>query len=158
MKIVEFLRPDFVIADLKATDKNGALREICETLTARDPSLPPTDRLYQVLEEREQLKSTGIGDSVAIPHGRFAGLPQLVAAFARSVPGIQFIGTDDNPGTFHHFFVVFAPENSAGIHLKALARITRLIKNAELRKAILAAPDAASIYRLIAQEDEIQKS
>lgn len=157
MKIVEFLRPEFVIADLHATDKNAALQEICETLTARDPTLPPTDKLYRVLDEREQLKSTGIGDSVAIPHGRFPGLPQLVAAFARSTQGIEFIGTDDNPGVFHHFFVVFAPENSAGLHLKALARITRLIKNAELRKAILAAPDAASIYKLIVQEDELQK-
>jgi PTS system nitrogen regulatory IIA component len=153
MKIVEFLRPDFVIADLQSTEKSAALREICDRLTEREPSLPSAERLAQVLEEREQLRSTGIGDNVAIPHGRFAGLPQLVAAFARSVKGIDFIGTDDNLGTFHHFIVVFAPENSAGLHLKALARITRLFKNPELRKAILAAPDAENIYRLIVEED-----
>jgi len=153
MKIVEFLRPDFVLADLQSADKSAALREICEFLVARDPSLPPKDRLYQVLEEREQLRSTGIGDNVAIPHGRFPGLPQLVAAFARSVKGIEFVGTDDNPGVFNHFIVVFAPENSAGLHLKALARITRLFKNPDLRKAILAAPDSAAIYKLIVDED-----
>jgi PTS system nitrogen regulatory IIA component len=153
MKVVEFLRPDFVLGDLQATDKSAALKEICEFLTSHDPSLPPKERLYQVLEEREQLRSTGIGDNVAIPHGRFPGLPQLVAAFARSTKGIEFIGTDDNPGVFHHFIVVFAPENSAGLHLKALARITRLFKNPELRRAILGAPDAAAIYKLIVDED-----
>jgi PTS system nitrogen regulatory IIA component len=153
MKIVEFLRPEFVLADLKATDKSAALREICDFLAARDPSLPPKDKLFAVLEEREQLRSTGIGDHVAIPHGRFAGLPRLTAAYARSRKGIEFIGTDDNPGVFHHFIVVFAPENSAGLHLKALARITRLFKNPDLRRSILGADDAAAIFQLISAED-----
>jgi len=153
MRIVEFLRPELVLADLQAADKGAALREICDFVSGRDPALPPAARLLQVLEEREQLRSTGIGDSVAIPHGRVGGLPSLVAAFARSVSGIEFVGTDDNPGRFHHFIVVFAPENSAGLHLKALARITRLFKSRELRRDILAAPDAAAIYRLVAEED-----
>lgn len=153
MKIVDFLHPELVLADLVAEDKTAALQEICEFLVTRDPSLPSKERLFEVLQEREQLRSTGIGDHVAIPHGRFPGLPRLVAAFARSPRGIEFIGTDDNPGVFHHFIVVFAPESSAGLHLKALARITRLFKNPELRRGILAAPDAATIYRLIADED-----
>ncbi len=153
MKIVEFLRPELVLDELKATEKTAALREICSFLASRDASLPPEDQLFQVLEEREQLRSTGIGDHVAIPHGRFSGLERLTAAFARSREGIEFVGTDDNPGLFQHFIVVFAPENSAGLHLKALARITRLFKKPELREAILAAPDAAGIYRIIADED-----
>jgi PTS system nitrogen regulatory IIA component len=153
MKIVEFLRPELVLEDLQARDKSEALREICAFLVTRDPSLPGEARLFEVLEEREQLRSTGIGDNVAIPHGRFPGLPRLTAAFARSRRGIEFVGTDDSPGVFHHFIAVFAPENSAGLHLKALARITRLFKNPALRSAILAAPDAAEIYRLIAEED-----
>ncbi len=153
MKIVEFLRPELVIPELRATDKTEALREICAFLASRDPSMPPQETLFAVLQEREQLRSTGIGDHVAIPHGRFAGLPRLTAAFARSKPGISFVGTDDNPGTFHHFIVVFAPEASAGLHLKALARITRLFKNAELRQRILEAPDAEAIFRRIADED-----
>lgn len=155
MKIVEFLRPEFVIDNLKSTDKTSALREICQFLAARDPTLPPRDKLFEVLEEREQLRSTGIGDSVAIPHGRFPGLAKLTAAFARSKAGIEFIGTDDNPGRFHHFIVVFAPENSAGLHLKALARITRLFKNPELRRGILGASDAADIFKLISEEDAL---
>lgn len=153
MKIVEFLRPELVLEDLKARDKSDALREICAFLVTRDPTLPSKERLFEVLEEREQLRSTGIGDNVAIPHGRFPGLPKLTAAFARSRQGIEFIGTDDNPGVFHHFIAVFAPENSAGLHLKALARITRLFKNPTLRSTILTAPDAAAIYRLISEED-----
>lgn len=153
MKIVEFLRPELVLDDLQAVEKSGALREICRFITARDATLPAGDRLYEVLEEREQLRSTGIGDNVAIPHGRIPGLPRLTAAFARSKGGIQFIGTDDNPGTFHHFIVVFAPENSAGLHLKALARITRLFKSADLRRNILMATDAAAVYKLISEED-----
>jgi len=153
MKLVDFLRPVFVLDDLKATEKTAALKEICAELSRRDPSLPPEARLVEGLLEREQLRSTGIGDHVAIPHGRFAALPGLVAAFARSRPGIRFVGTDDNPGTFHHFIVVFAPENSAGLHLKALARITRLFRSAELRQDILDAPDAAAIYERIARED-----
>ena len=153
MKIVEFLRPEFVLDELRAPDKSAALREMCEFLVSRDPSLPPMEKLHEVLEEREQLRSTGIGDNVAIPHGRIPGLPRLVAAFGRSKKGIEFVGTDDNPGTFHHFIVVFAPENSAGLHLKALARITRLFKNPQLRRGILEAADAAEIYSLISAED-----
>ena len=103
--------------------------------------------------ERERQRSTGIGDHVAIPHGRFPGLPRLTAAFARSRQGVSFVGTDDNPGTFHHFIVLFAPDNSTGLHLKALARITRLFKSPTLRSQLLAAPGAAEIYRLIAEED-----
>lgn len=153
MKIVEFLRPDFVLDDVRATDKGAALRELCEFIVGRDPALPPFETLHSVLEEREQLRSTGIGDNVAIPHGRIAGLPKLVAAFGRSKAGIEFVGTDDSPGRFHHFIVVFAPENSAGLHLKALARITRLFKSAQLRQAILDAPDAQAIFHLISEED-----
>src|SRR5690606_3953082 len=145
--------PELVLPDLRAEDKISALQEICEFLVSRDPSLPPKERLFEVLLEREQLRSTGIGDHVAIPHGRFPGLPRLVAAFARSIRGIEFVGTDDTPGVFHHFIVVFAPESSAGLHLKALARITRLFKNPELRRGILEAEDPATIYRLIAEED-----
>ena len=153
MKLVDFLRPDFVLDDLKAVEKDAALREVCRFVGGRDPSLPAEERLYEGLLERERLRSTGIGDHVAIPHGRFAGLPNLVAAFGRSRRGIRFIGTDDNEGIFHHFVVLFAPENSAGLHLKALARITRLFKSPELRQSILDASDAAAIYALIARED-----
>jgi len=108
-------------------------------------------RLTEVLLEREKLGSTGVGEGVAIPHGKLPGVSGLLAAFGRSSKGIDFDAIDKRPAQL--FFVLFAPENSAGIHLKALARISRLFKSAQFRKAILEAPDRNAVYRLIADED-----
>ncbi len=149
MKISEFLREDLVIAELQAADKASVLNELCALVAQKRPDLSAA-RLAEVLAEREKLGSTGIGEGVAIPHGKVAGLPGLIAAFGRS-RGVDFNAIDGRPT--HLFFVLFAPENSAGVHLKALARISRLFKNAAFRRAILDAPDAAAIYKLIAEED-----
>lgn len=150
MKISEFLREDLVDAEMASTDKASALTELCGWVAARRGELSAA-RLAEVLAEREKLGSTGIGEGVAIPHGKLAGLPGLVAAFGRAPAGVEFNAIDGRPT--HLFFVLFAPENSAGVHLKALARISRLFKNAAFRKAIMDAKDAAAIYKLIAEED-----
>jgi PTS system nitrogen regulatory IIA component len=149
MKIGEFLREDLVLANLTAQDKAGALAELCGAL-ARVHHLDAS-KLEDVLLEREKLGSTGIGEGVAIPHGKLAGLPGLLAAFGRSSGGVEFQAIDGKPTNL--FFVLFAPENSAGIHLKALARISRLFRNASLRQAIMNAPDAKAIFTLISEED-----
>ena len=149
MKIAEFLDEELVLANLSADSKAGVLAELCGAL-ARSRSLD-AGKLEEVLLEREKLGSTGIGEGVAIPHGKLAGVPGLIAGFGRSVKGVDFQAIDGKPT--HLFFVLFAPENSAGIHLKALARISRLFRNAQLRQAILDAPDGKTIYRLIAEED-----
>ncbi len=88
---------------------------------------------------------------MAIPHGKLAGIPGLVAAFGRSRAGIDFAAIDGKSTNL--FFVLFAPDSSAGLHLKALARISRLFKQPQLRQQILTAPGAAAIYRLIVDED-----
>lgn len=150
MKIAEFLREESILPELAAADKAGALVELCGRLAQLNPGLQ-AGRLAEVLHEREKLGSTGVGEGVAIPHGKLPGLPGLLACFGRSVKGIDFQAIDGKPT--HLFFVLFAPEHSAGIHLKALARISRLFRGAVLRKAILDAKDAASIHRLIAEED-----
>ncbi|TMA27919.1 MAG: PTS sugar transporter subunit IIA [Deltaproteobacteria bacterium] len=150
MRIAEFLREDLVFADLKANEKAAVLGEMSAALARSFPSLA-AGRLTEALLEREKLGSTGVGEGVAIPHGKLPGLPGLIAAFARKKAGLDFAAIDNKP-TFL-FFVLFAPENSAGLHLKALARISRLFKQPQLRQAILAAPDAAAIYRLISEED-----
>lgn len=150
MKITDFFGPDAVVADLKSTEKRAVLAELSAPLAGRFPGFAQ-EQLLAVLEERERLGSTGIGEGVAIPHGKLAALPTLVASFGRSVEGVDFEAIDGKPT--HLFFALFAPENSAGIHLKALARISRLFKNSALRKAILEASDAREIYRLIAEED-----
>ena len=150
MRIAEFLREDLVFPDLASTDKAGVLGELCAGLARAWPSLPAA-KLSETLLEREKLGSTGIGEGVAIPHGKLPGIPGLIAAFARSIKGVDFASIDGKPT--HLFFVLFAPDNSAGLHLKALARISRLFKQPQFRQAILAADGAAGIFRLISEED-----
>jgi len=108
-------------------------------------------QLTETLLEREKLGSTGIGEGVAIPHGKLSGVPGLLAAFGRKRAGVDFAAIDGKP-TFL-FFVLFAPDNSAGLHLKALARISRLFKQPQFRQAILSAEGAPGIFRLISEED-----
>ncbi|HSN92969.1 MAG TPA: PTS sugar transporter subunit IIA [Anaeromyxobacteraceae bacterium] len=149
MKIVEFLRPDAVLASLSGQTAPAVLAELCRPLAAAHRV--DGQRLLETLLEREKLGSTGIGDGVAIPHGKVSGLPGLLASFGRHPQGVDFRAIDGKP-TFL-FFALFAPENSAGAHLKALARISRIFKNASFREAILRAGDALEIYQLIAAED-----
>ena len=150
MRIAEFLREDLVLPDLASTDKAGVLGELCAGLARAYPSLH-AGRLTETLLERERLGSTGIGEGVAIPHGKLPGLPGLIAAFARKKAGLDFAAIDGKPT--YLFFVLFAPDNSAGLHLKALARISRLFKQPQFRQAILDAEGAPAIFRLISEED-----
>ncbi|HSD21299.1 MAG TPA: PTS sugar transporter subunit IIA [Anaeromyxobacter sp.] len=149
MKIVEFLRPDAVIASLAGQTGQAALAELCRPLASAYKV--DAQRLLETLLEREKLGSTGIGEGVAIPHGKVPGLPGLVAAFGRSAQGIDFRAIDGRPT--HLFFTLFAPENSAGAHLKALARISRIFKNATFREALMRATAADELYGLIETED-----
>ena len=149
MKIVEFLQASAVIDDLAGTSAQPVLAQLARPLaTAHKVN---AQRLLETLLEREKLGSTGIGDGVAIPHGKVPGLPALMASFGRSKAGVDFRAIDGKP-TFL-FFTLFAPENSAGAHLKALARISRIFKNATFRESIMKASDAAEIFRLIEAED-----
>ncbi|GAO03006.1 PTS sugar transporter subunit IIA [Anaeromyxobacter sp. PSR-1] len=149
MKIVEFLRSDAVIASLSGQAAPAVLAELCRPLAASQKV--DGQRLVETLLDREKLGSTGIGEGVAIPHGKVPGLPGLMASFGRSAGGVDFRAIDGKPT--HLFFALFAPENSAGTHLKALARISRIFKNPAFREAIMKAPGAAEIYRLIEAED-----
>jgi PTS system nitrogen regulatory IIA component len=149
MKIVEFLRADAVIASLSGQTGPEVLAELVRPIASAQKV--DAQRLVDTLLDREKLGSTGIGEGVAIPHGKVPGLPALVASFGRSVGGVDFRAIDGRPT--HLFFTLFAPENSAGAHLKALARISRIFKNASFRDAILRAGDAGEVYRLIEAED-----
>ncbi len=149
MKIVEFLRPDAIVASLSGSTGPAVLAELCRPLAAAQKV--DAAKLLDTLLEREKLGSTGIGEGVAIPHGKVPNLPGLMASFGRSVPGVDYRAIDGKPT--HLFFALFAPENSAGAHLKALARISRIFKTPAFREAILKAPSAEEIYRLIEAED-----
>jgi nitrogen PTS system EIIA component len=149
MKIVEFLQPGAVVDDVSGKTAQAVLAELSRPLAAAHKLDP--QRLLDTLLEREKLGSTGIGDGIAIPHGKVSSLPVLMASFGRSKSGIDFKAIDGKPT--YLFFTLFAPENSAGAHLKALARISRIFKSPAFRESILKAADAAEIYRLIETED-----
>lgn len=149
MKIVDFLRPEAVNASLAGRTSAEVLAELSRPVAAATGL--EAGRLLQTLLDREKLGSTGVGEGVAIPHGKLPGLPGIVAAFGRAPEGVDFRAIDGRPARL--FFALFAPESSAGAHLKALARVSRVFRSPAFREAILAAPDAASIYRLIEAED-----
>jgi len=153
MKLVEFLAADRVVSSLTASTKPDVLMELARALVEGDKDFPPgsAERVFETLMERERLSSTGIADGVAIPHGKHSGLTHLKAVLGLHRAGLDFAAIDGQPSRI--FFVLVAPENSAGLHLKALARISRLFKEASLRDRVLASPDAVSVYKVISDED-----
>ncbi len=151
MKLAELLNPVAICADLKASDKHGALAELTDTMMQVETSLS-RDEVIRVLKERERLGSTGIGEGVAIPHGKLQHIDHLLISFGRSRKGIDFDSMDGKPAQL--FFLLIAPEDSVGIHLKTLARISKLLKNPAVRQQLLDAPGAEAIYGIIASEEE----
>jgi PTS system nitrogen regulatory IIA component len=150
MKITDILSPDMVIADLKGTTKPEVLNELAKALTSKYKEISLAE-LTAVLAERERLGSTAIGDGIAIPHGKLRGVTKIIGAFGRHVKGVDFDSLDGGPSQL--FFVLVAPEDSASLHLKALARVSRLLKESSFRERLLAAKDADELYRLIKEED-----
>ena len=150
MKIQEIVPPEAILDNLRADTKEGVLRELSEVIAKSVPKLS-VEALATILMERESLGSTGIGDGVAIPHGKVAGIERLVAAFGRSRSGVQFHSLDGKPA--HLFFLIMAPENSAGMHLKALARISRLLKNERFRRSLLEAAGVDELRMILNEED-----
>ncbi len=150
MKISELLNPQAIVADLQAKDKTKALAELTEALISCEPDLNRED-VIAVLQEREKLGSTGIGDGVAIPHGKLAGIPELKLVFGRSHSGVDFESMDGQPA--YLFFLLIAPEESVGVHLKTLARISKLLKDSIVRKKLMDAVDQDEIYQVILDEE-----
>ncbi len=150
MKINGLLKPEDIIPSLSATSKDAVLLELAAKVEERHPSLNRTE-VFQVLKEREMLGSTGIGDGVAIPHGKLKHPSDLVLTFGRSQPGIDFNSLDGRRS--HIFFLILAPEEAFAIHLKILGRISRILKDPAVRKALLEAPDAAAIHGIILEQD-----
>ncbi len=150
MKIMDILVRDAVILDLASSTKEDVLAEMAGALAAAESSLA-AEPLLEVLREREALQSTGIGEGVAIPHGKLPGLGRLIASFARSRPGVDFESIDGQPT--HLFFLLVVPEHSGGQHLKALARISRFFRDAAFRKQLLEADHLDEVFRAIEEED-----
>jgi PTS system nitrogen regulatory IIA component len=150
MKIQDIVSPEAIVDDLRGETKEAVLRELSEVIVGIVPKLS-ADSLTSILMERESLGSTGIGDGVAIPHGKVNGIDRLVAAFGRSRNGVAFQSLDGKPA--HLFFLIMAPEYSAGMHLKALARISRLLKDERFRMSLLGAAGVDELRSLFREED-----
>src|SRR6266849_7407806 len=150
MKITDILSADMIIADLKGTTKPDILSELAKLLTSKYTEIKLVD-LTAVLAERERLGSTAIGDGIAIPHGKLRGVSKIIGAFGRHREGVDFDSLDGE--ATHLFFVLVAPEDSASLHLKALAHVSRLLKESSFRDHLIAAKDADELYKLIKEED-----
>lgn len=150
MKIMDFLKAEAVTANIQAKDKDGAIKELVDLLY-KAGAIKDKEKLAKILMNREALGSTGIGQGVGIPHGKSEGVMELVAAFGLSQKGVNFDSLDGDP--VHIFFLLVAPHDSAGPHLKALARISRLLKDRIFRESLKQCKDEKSILRLIEDED-----
>jgi PTS system nitrogen regulatory IIA component len=150
MRIDDFLAEDMLVSALEGRKKDDVIEELAEVVSKHHPEIDHW-KLVGALQDRERLNSTALGEGVAIPHGRLPGVKRVVAAFGRSPQGVDFNSLDGKPT--HLFFLLVAPEDSAGAHLKALARISRLLKDESFRARLMQAEDAASLYRIIREED-----
>ncbi|HPM42422.1 MAG TPA: PTS sugar transporter subunit IIA [Candidatus Omnitrophota bacterium] len=150
MKIMDFLNKKAITANLKATDKEGVIRELVDLLAAAD-EIKNKEDLVKSLLTRESLGSTGIGQGIGIPHAKSSNVKSLVAAFGLSQRGVNFDSLDGEP--VYIFFLLIAPEESAGPHLKALARISRMLKDKYFRELLKKSKDEKEILRILQDED-----
>lgn len=149
MHIADILRPDCVIADLTGATVASVFAELARPVAAAAGL--DAGALSAGLSARERLGSTGIGEGVAVPHCKVPGMASLTGALGRSSDGVDFRALDGKPTRI--FVALFAPERAGAEHLQALARVSRLLKRPEFRRALLEAADAAAMYRLVVEED-----
>jgi nitrogen PTS system EIIA component len=150
MKLLDILPKESIISELRGRSKHEVLEELTDALLKHKPQLDRA-QVVEVLLERERLGSTGIGDGIAIPHGKIKDLDQLALSFGRSTTGVDFESMDGKPA--HFFFLLVAPENCAGIHLRALAKIARFLKNSTIRKRLGTVKTQDEVAAIL-QEDE----
>lgn len=146
MKLGDFLKKEFIFPELKSRTKDDALAELVNGLGEHVPDLDRAEAL-DVLVEREKLGTTGIGDGVAIPHGKIGSLEKIILAAGRSLEGVEFESLDFKPCTI--FFLVLAPERVAGMHLRILAHISRLLKDEDFRRSFMDAADRDELWKLL---------
>ena len=150
MKIEEILKKESVIADLLGDSKVKVIKEMTQCLKQNN-FIKDDQALFETLMEREKLGSTGIGENVAIPHGKSDEVTQIITVLARSKKGVEFESLDQKP--VHFVCMVIAPAHSTGQHLKVLARVSRIFKNQGIREEILKAENSDTIYSILMNED-----
>ncbi len=149
MHIHDFLNKEAVLVDLKSQNKQSILKELSEPVS-RSSGIDHND-ILKVLMEREHLGSTGIGNGIGIPHGKLKALKSMVLAFGLSRKGVDFESMDGHPA--HIFFLLLTPENSAGLHLKLLAHISRILKDDSFRKRLMNVSDSDEVISIIKEEE-----
>lgn len=151
MKLADILNESCVVADIKGNTKKEILFELVEPLK-KAGLIDNVDTVVKIIMERESLGSTGIGDGVAIPHGKMKSIGDIICAVGRSKKGVDFDAVDRQP--VHIFFLVLAPEDSASLHLKVLSRISKILRDPSFRKTILKLADAHEIYVNVIETDD----
>jgi PTS system nitrogen regulatory IIA component len=151
LRLADILKESSVISDIRGKTKKEILNELAQQLKAAG-LIGDVESAVRIIMEREALGSTGIGDGVAIPHGKMKGPGGVLVAFGRSREGVDFDAADGAP--VYIFFLVLAPEDSASLHLKVLSRISKILRDPSFRKKLLKLPDAHSLYESIVEEDE----
>ena len=153
MKILDFLNKRAVKAGLQARDKKEVIKELVDlVIDAGEVKAQQKDLLVKALLDREALGSTGIGQGIGIPHGKAPNIKHLIGAVGISREGVDFDSLDGEPA--YIFFLLLAPQDSAGPHLKALARISRLLKDKYFRDALRNVKSAKELIAIIAKEDQ----
>ena len=150
MKICDVLQKETILADLKAQNKKGILEELVAPVS--EIANVNQEELVKVLLERERLGSTGIGGGIGIPHGKMNEIDSLVLGFGLSRKGVDFESIDGQPT--HIFFLLITPDNSTGLHLKLLSRISRILKDDPFKARLLNATNSDEIFDIIKEEDE----
>lgn len=150
MRIADVLDPEAVIPSLEAREKFAVLEEMV-TRVSSHYGFEDSQRLLEVVRAREKICSTAIGEGVAIPHGKLPGLKRVFMAFARSREGVDFDAQDGTPT--HLFFLLVAPEGSTSEHLSALARVSRLVKDASLREHLMRVQTPEEVVSLIEEKE-----
>jgi PTS system nitrogen regulatory IIA component len=150
MKILDVLTQETINVELKANDKKGILDELVGPVAQLTGA--SHDDLVKVLMDRERLGSTGIGGGIGIPHGKYKELESLALGFGLSRKGVDFESLDGRPT--HIFFLLLTPENSAGIHLKLLARISKLLRDDDIKSRLMQAETPEDVLAVIAEEDK----
>jgi PTS system nitrogen regulatory IIA component len=153
MEVMDFLSKKAIVTDIKSTKKEEVIKELVDALiNAGEIEKRARNKLIDALMARESLGSTAIGQGIAIPHAKSDSVDKLVAAFGLSKKGVDFDSLDGELA--YIFFLLVAPQDSAGPHLKALARISRLLKDKYFRDNLRACTDEKSVIKIISQEDE----
>lgn len=155
MLITPLLSPQALRASLTSSSKKGVIEELVGVLVL-DEKAVKREEVIRSLLEREKLGSTVIGEGVAIPHGKVKGVEEVTCAFGRSLEGVSFGGQEEKP--VHLFFLLVAPLTKAGEHLKALAKIAKMMKDEAFKKQLLSARTEEEIYRLISEKDKEELS